>query len=83
MPYPFVGKTVHHVASTEGAYPSTCRAAIVTNVLEMEDELIPPGTYVNLLQLNDEGVTAVPVVRFSEELPHAAGTWHEVEPVSY
>jgi hypothetical protein len=79
MPYPYLGKTVHYTAAEDEGYGTTCRAAMVTNVLPVDPNEVPPGTYVNLLVVDDTGTRTVPAVEFSESEPSPAGTWHEAE----
>lgn len=82
MPYPYVSKPVHYVAEPdENGYTTQCRAAIVTNVLPVP-ELVMPGTFVNLLVIDDTSETHVVNSQFSEDTaPYVPGTWHEPEPV--
>lgn len=74
---PTVGRIVHYVSrgSADGVYPSTDRAAMVTDVQDVLDEnLNPTGEKeVRLTVLNPEGVYYPPNwVREGT----AAGCWH-------
>lgn len=79
---PSVGRVVHYVSygTPGGEYESTCRAAIVTQVVSeggMDD--ITPAR-VGLCVLNPSGIF------FHENLPqsetsHVGGTWHWPERV--
>jgi len=72
---PTVARIVHYVAygTPGGEYPSTCRAAIITEVDEPENEESPVG----LCVLNPSGMF------FNQHVPYgtAPGQWHWPERV--
>lgn len=75
---PSVGRIVHYVSygTPGGEYPSTCRAAIVTEVDEYQPS--PEGAFVghaNLCVLNPEGMFFKKGV-LQNEAEHCGGTWH-------
>jgi hypothetical protein len=84
---PTVGRVVHYVSygTPEGEYPSTCRAAIITEVAARPGD--PPPTsltepaqlLVGLAVLNPTGLFFDRGVRY-DHAP-AAGTWHWPEHV--
>jgi hypothetical protein len=67
---PTVGRIVHYVAygTPGGEYPSTCRAAIITEVDEPENEYSTVG----LCVLNPTGMF------FNQNVPYGikGGQWH-------
>jgi hypothetical protein len=84
---PYVGQWVHYVSygTPGGKYPSTCRAAIVTELppyLEAEPmDGCPNGTggewVVSLTVLNPKGWFCDENVPLSEE-KRLGGTWHPI-----
>lgn len=81
MPYPYTGKMVHYTADSSGEYETLCRAAIVTNVVSVDPDVTPVGTYVDLFVMDNTGSSVVQNVHFGEDTPHQPGTWHEAEQV--
>jgi hypothetical protein len=65
-----VGMGCHYTAlgSAGGQYPSTCRAAIITQALDID------SGDVGLCILNPEGMYFQPMVRYDPA--GAPGTWH-------
>lgn len=86
---PSVGRIVHYVSygTPAGEYKSECRAAIVTEVVDVPTGpngeykvglfvANPTGIFLNRDVEQDEGA-APPVGEISEvERPHQGGTWH-------
>jgi hypothetical protein len=70
---PSVGRIVHYVSygSVGGAYPSVCRAAVVTEVVNPD--------VVSLCVLNPEGMFFNKELTYDEG--HTGGTWHWPERV--
>jgi hypothetical protein len=72
---PSVGRVVHYVAygTPGGEYPSTCRAAVVTEVADPDN----PESAVGLAVLNPTGMF------FNQGVPYgtAGGHWHWPERV--
>jgi hypothetical protein len=83
---PSVGRTVHYVshgtppaADGSQAFPSACRAAIVTEVEEMTDPASPPT--VGLCVLNPTGQFFSQGVPYDGTPEPRGGTWHWPEQV--
>jgi hypothetical protein len=76
MDKPSVGRIVHYVSygTPGGEYPSVCRAAIITEVLDGESHGI-----VNLCVLNPGGLFFN--MSHQEEEDKRGGTWHWPERV--
>jgi hypothetical protein len=74
----FIGMRVHYTSygTPNGEYPSVCRAAVVTAVRDMEDDLIP--VVVDLCVLNPEGLFFNRNVRRDDQ-HRVGGTWHLME----
>jgi hypothetical protein len=66
---PSVGRIVHYVSygTPGGEYPSVCRAAVVTQVIDDET--------VHLFVMNPEGIFLNKNVPLNDDA-NAGGTWH-------
>lgn len=66
-----VGRVVHYVSygTPGGEYPSVCRAAIITEVLE-------PYPAVSLCVLNPTGMFFNQNVPYDDHDPPVGGSWH-------
>jgi len=73
---PFVGQTVHYKSygSPGGEYASVCRAAVITEVLDVYIGGQNLG-YVNLCVLNPEGLYFNQKVPYNKQII-AGGRWH-------
>lgn len=79
---PSVGRIVHYRAlgSADGRFPvGECRAAVITAVIEKDDNGKPLENVVSLCILNPTGMYFNDVVFFSKE--ETGGTWHWPERV--
>lgn len=82
---PSVGRIVHYVSrgSADGRFPSVCRAAIITEVVDIggpyENAEDLPREPVALAVLNPTGVFFDDTVEHDED--SAGGTWHWPERV--
>lgn len=83
MQQPSIGRIVHYVshgtpARSDGtqAYTAQCRAAVITQVLDVEDD----ASNVGLCVLNPTGLFFHEDV-MEDENDHAGGTWHWPEHV--
>lgn len=76
---PAVGRIVHYVSygTPGGEFPSTCRAAIITEVIG-EFDLEPGRWVVSLCVLNPTGQFFNENVRQDQD-DHQGGTWHTPE----
>lgn len=77
---PSVGRIVHYrsYGTPAGEYPSTCRAAVVTDVHVSPDPALM--STIDLAVLNPEGMFFNRGV-YQDELEYHGGTWHWPERV--
>jgi hypothetical protein len=79
---PSVGRIVHYVSygTPGGEFPSTCRAAVVTEVGPYYDGGGEGGHIVSLAVLNPSGLFFDTDIEQAEDV-HKGGTWHWPERV--
>jgi hypothetical protein len=83
---PSVGRVVHYVSagSADGVYPSTCRAADVTEILNPKTDVMDATEMrVGLMVKNPEGIHFRPLAGGGAvyDPKNAPGTWHWPERV--
>lgn len=74
---PSIGRIVHYQShgSANGAYESTCRAAVITEICGDQDHSDPGTQCVGLVVLNPEGIFLKQHI-FQDDTTLQGGTWH-------